>query len=467
MSRPARNWLRVAAVPDAVRRSTDADVTAVLPEPPTNGQYPAWVYVLCSALVYLDYLLVAAVVLFVAYVLSGMGVALPVGPAGGLLTFVGIAAAVRVADAAVATWWRSPIDRTVEKCLGPLRERARRRYVTVSIVSPSDGAATARPTPVVGDVAAGLSVEDTTAAPDVGTRWGTHGSFPPEDRDSDLPLSEGDRFAGFELGPRIGQGSLSVVWKARDRDTGDVVALKVFDSGVDEDTRRTFEADFMHEAYVLDRLRDHEHVITLYDYGTDPYSWLAVEYVDTGTARDHLPVALPTALDLFLAVTEAIEYAHGKDVSHTDLKPENVLYSEDYFGRHVVVTDWGKRPVVNPDLEPMLTRPYAAPEQFDARPTNELEAERVDIYQLGMLAYELFTSTQPFLAGDDDRDVEARVRDETPPPPTDLVPELPDGVDDVLLTALAKDPAERYRTVAELRSALLDTLLPAVTPGEE
>jgi len=243
--------------------------------------------------------------------------------------------------------------------------------------------------------------------------------------------------APLELVSAIGHGALSAVWRAEDVDTGETAALKIFDPIVGEDTQRVFKADFLREAKVLRILRDHEHVVTLYDSGYDPHPWVALEYVEAGTIRDQLPVSLPVALDVVLSVAEALEYAHGKGISHTDLKPENVLYSEEYFGRLVLVTDWGKRPVVNPDLEPMFSRPYAAPEQFDALPTNEPEAELIDIYQLGMLAYELFTGTQPFLTADD-----------------------------IILTAIAKNPTERYQSVAAFRSTLLDVALPDVTPGE-
>jgi len=218
-----------------------------------------------------------------------------------------------------------------------------------------------------------------------------------------------------------------------------------------------------HEAKVLRTLRDHEHVVTLYDSGYDPHPRVALEYVEGGTIRDQLPVSLPVALDVVLSVAEALEYAHGNDISHTDLKPENILYSEEYFGRLVLVTDWGERPVVNPDLESMLSRPYAAPEQFDALPTNEPEAELIDVYQLGMLACELFTGTQPFLAAND---IEQRVRSEVPPPPSTRVSELPAELDDVILTAIAKNPTERYQSVAAFRSPLFDVVLPDVTPGE-
>jgi len=462
MSRSTVGWLRVAVFPERIRRTEGRDVTAVLPDPPKNGQYPAWVYVACSFLVAIDYLVVGVCVLALAFVLSVNGVSLPGGQLGGLATVLGLAATVQAADAALSWWRSSPLDEVVRRMLAPGRGMIRDRLVTFEMVSPLDAASTARPTPVTGFVDAS---ED--RAPVTGTEvtmWGSTGSFPPEGgEERGLPLEEGDRFQSYRLLSKVGQGGLSVVWRAEDVETGDTVALKLFDPSVDEDTRRTFEADFVHEAKVLRSLRDHEHIVTLYDSGYEPYPWIAVEYVEAGTVRDQLPVSLPVALTIVLAVAEALEYAHAKDISHTDLKPENLLYSEDYFGRLVLVTDWGKRPIVNPDLEPMLSRPYAAPEQFEALPTNEPEAELIDIYQLGLLAYELFAGTQPFLTGENTVE---RVRTELPPPPSDHAPDLPEGVDDVVLTAIAKSPGDRYRTVAEFRTELVAAVLPDATPGE-
>ena len=460
MSRPTVGWLRVAAFPDRVRGTTAGDVTAVLPDPPKNGQYPAWVYILCSFLVAIDYIVISVVVVVLAFVLSVNGIALPDGRAG-LLTLLGLAIVVRVADAGLSAWRSSPIDAVVRWVLRPVRDPIRDRLVTVEMVSERTIAATARPTPVAGFVGGTDTVDPSQT--DVST-WGSMGSFPPEDTEgSRLSVAEGDRYRSYELVSDIGQGALSAVWQAEDVDTGQTVALKIFDPIVEEDTQRVFEADFLHEAKVLRDLRDHEHVVTLYDSGYDPSPWIALEYVEAGTIRDQLPVSLPVALDVVLSVAEALEYAHGKDISHTDLKPENILYSEEYFGRLVLVTDWGKRPVVNPDLEPMLSRPYAAPEQFDARPTNEPEAELIDIYQLGMLAYELFTGTQPFLTAED---IEGSVRSEVPAPPSTRVSALPAEFDDIILTAIAKNPTERYQSIAAFRSPLLNVVFPDVTPGE-
>lgn len=462
VSRPTVSWLRVAAFPDRVRRTESQDVTVVLPDPPKNGQYPAWVYVLCSFLVGIDYLVAGVCVLVLAFVLSVNGVPLPAGRVGGLATVLVLTATVQASDAVLSRWRSSPLDDVVRRVLALGREVIRNRLVTIEMVSSRDVASTARPTPVAGF--ANISGDGARATETEVTMWGSTGSFPPEGSDeSRLSFAEGDRFQSYRLVSKAGQGALSAVWRAEDVETGETVALKIFDPIVDEETRRTFEADFVHEAKVLRSLRDHEHIIRLYDSGYEPYPWIAVEYVEAGTIRDQLPVSLPVALVVVVALAEALEYAHRKDISHTDLKPENVLYSEDYFGRRVLLTDWGKRPVVNPDLEPMLSRPYAAPEQFDALPTNEPEAELIDIYQLGLLAYELFAGIQPFLTGEN---TEQRVRTEVPPPPSDHVSDLPEGLDEVVLTAIEKDPGDRYQTVAAFQTELLEVMLPDVTPGE-
>lgn len=462
MSRPTVGWIRVAVFPDRVRRIESQSVTAVLPDPPKNGQYPAWVYVLCSFLVVIDYVVVGICVLVLAFALSVNGIHLPNGQIGSLVTVLGLATAVQATDA-VLSWWRpSPLDDVVRRLLAPGRGMIRNRLVTFKMVSPRDVASIARPTPVTG-VADTSDDRSRTTGTEI-SMWGSTGSFPPEGSEgSRLSFEVGDRFQSYQLSSKVGHGALSVVWQAEDVETGETVALKIFDSIIDEDTHRTFEADFVHEAKVLRSLRDHEHIITLYDSGYEPYPWIALKYVETGTIRDQLPLSLPVALTVVLGVAEALEYAHGKNISHTDIKPENVLYSEDYFGRLVLVTDWGKRPVVNPDLEPMFSRPYAAPEQFDALPTNEPEAELIDIYQLGMLAYELFTGTQPFLTGED---IEQRVRTEVPPPPSDYTDDLPAGFDEVILTAIEKNPDDRYRTVAEFRTEVVEVMLPGVMPGD-
>lgn len=298
MSRPTVGWLRVAAFPDRVRRTNAEDVTAVLPNPPKNGQYPAWVYILCSFLIAIDYIVIGIVVVVLAFVLSVNGIALPDGRAG-LMTLLGLAVVVRVADVVLSKWRSSPLDAVVRWILRPVRDVIRDRLVTVEMVSQRAIAATARPTPVAGFDSGTETVNPSETEV---SRWGTMGAFPPEDDErSQRSLAEGDRYQSYELVSDIGQGALSAVWRAEDVDTGETVALKIFNPIVDEDTQRVFKADFLHEAKVLRTLRDHEHVVTLYDSGYDPYPWIALEYVEAGTIRNQLPVSLPVALDVVLS----------------------------------------------------------------------------------------------------------------------------------------------------------------------
>ena len=110
MSRPTAGWLRVAAFPERVRQTRAEDVTVVLPDPPKNGQYPVWVYILSSFLVVIDYLVVTIVVVVLAFALSVNGFVFPEGGAG-LLTLLGLAAVVHAADAGLSAWRLSPLDR--------------------------------------------------------------------------------------------------------------------------------------------------------------------------------------------------------------------------------------------------------------------------------------------------------------------------------------------------------------------
>lgn len=462
MSRTTTNWLRAAAFPDRVRKTAGRDVTAVLPETPVNGQYPPWVYVCSSFLVYLDYLLVVTVSIGLLFLLAAGNAPLFDGTIDPLWLVVGLAAAIHLLDSGLARTGNPLIDRAVAGLLSPFSATVEGWAVTIASVSPPSYA-----TAVGGRTAADPPAPENPYAMTPYFRVETvHEDGPFETWEHDPPLAEGDTFESYRLGPEIGRGALSYVWKAEDTRSGDTVALKVFDRTVDEGTRRSFASDFLHEARVLEVLRDHENVITLHEWGEEPVPWIAVEYVATGTLRNHLPVPLPQALETCLALSEAIEYAHSKGIAHSDIKPANVLYSRDYFGRLILLTDWGKRPIVEPGLEEMLSRPYAAPEQFDGYPTTQSEAELVDIYQLGALAYELFTGHQPFLDTGDTGNLEARIGTELPPAPSDLVPELPDEIDDILLTAMAKEPSDRYRTVGEFRSRLVDVMLPDITPGE-
>ncbi len=209
------------------------------------------------------------------------------------------------------------------------------------------------------------------------------------------------------------------------------------------------------EAETWDKLDDHDHIVGVIGYGSKPLPWIAMEYMDGG----HLGARSgeldgSQALWTAIAITRGVRHAHRKGIAHLDLKPENILFRtvEDAWDVPKVA-DWGlsKHLLDHSNSVEGFTPHYAAPEQFDSDfgSTDNV----TDVYQLGAVFYELFTGRPPF----DGRPthVMRAVMDEQPQPPSEVAA-VPDALDDVLLTALAKEKPDRYEDVILLRDALQD-----------
>jgi serine/threonine protein kinase len=163
-------------------------------------------------------------------------------------------------------------------------------------------------------------------------------------------------------------------------------------------------------------------------------------------------MGLQQALWTAIAVTKGVRHAHMRGVVHLDLKPENILLRtvEDAWDAPKVA-DWGlsKHLLEHSKSVEGMSPHYAAPEQFDEAygPTDNV----TDVYQLGAVFYELFTGRPPF-EGRPTKVMRA-VMDDQPAPPSDLA-DVPEELDEVLLTALAKEKADRYEDILLLRNAL-------------
>ncbi|WP_251344061.1 nucleotide exchange factor GrpE [Haloplanus halophilus] len=266
-------------------------------------------------------------------------------------------------------------------------------------------------------------------------------------------------------GDRIGSGGRADVFEATvpSPDGPVTVALK------EPRFSGTLHADvgerFVDEARRWARLDDHDHVVGVVDWGAEPLPWIAMEYMDGGTLDERAgDVSVPQALWTALAVARGVSHANKRGVAHLDLKPENVLFrSVDGAWDVPKVADWGlSRHLLDRSSGASgYTPTYAAPEQLDG--DGSVDAT-TDVYQLGAVCYELFTGRPPF-EGDGPGDVVEQVRTSTPPPPSDVA-SVPDTVDDVLLTALATDPADRYESTLYLRDALRDAFESTVGPLE-
>jgi eukaryotic-like serine/threonine-protein kinase len=252
----------------------------------------------------------------------------------------------------------------------------------------------------------------------------------------------------------VARGGMGEVYRAVDSVLERKVAVKLLsERHAQEDEVR---ARFRREALAAARLSGTPHVITVFDVGEHrrrPY--IVMEYLDGGSVHDRLRddgrIPPGQALEWLAQAGAALDRAHAEGVVHRDVKPANLLLDRD--GK-VVVTDFGIASTTGVDT---LTLPgtvlgtvgYLSPEQ--ARGESATAAS--DRYALGVVAFELLTGRRPFEG--DTAATEALAHVNAPVPSAEkLHPELPDGVDEVLERALAKDPADRPATCAELVAEL-------------
>ena len=259
-------------------------------------------------------------------------------------------------------------------------------------------------------------------------------------------------YEDLDIGEALGSGGNAEVSRATLPD-GSVLAVK---SPRLSGTIHAETVDRMlDEAETWDKLDDHDHVVGVVDYGSQPMPWIAMEYMDGGHLGERAG-DLPTeqALWTAISVTKAVRHAHRRGVAHLDLKPENLLFREVEDAWDVPkVADWGlsKHLLEHSMTVDGLSPQYAAPEQFDGErgPADDI----TDVYQLGAVFYELFTGRPPF-EGPAASVMHATLNDEPTPP--SAVADVPEDLDDVLGTALATEREDRYESVLLLRNALQD-----------
>lgn len=254
----------------------------------------------------------------------------------------------------------------------------------------------------------------------------------------------------FEQVEQLGSGGNASVYRALHVDGSPEIALKV--PHLEGTLSASVIDNFTNEAETWAGIDDHEHVVGIVGWGGDPIPWLAMEYMDGGSMRTRVgEVDLVEGLWIMYVVSKAIQHASTYGIAHLDLKPENILFKEMPAGQWDVpkVADWGlaKQLLDGPENQAGLSVQYAAPEQFESEAPSP--DNRTDIYQLGVVAYELFTGTPPF-DGNDAEVVDA-IRNEKPAPPSRHDGSIPQEMDDVVLTALAKDPEDRQEDVLYFR----------------
>ncbi len=280
-----------------------------------------------------------------------------------------------------------------------------------------------------------------------------------------MPDPHPSRIGPYALTGRLGQGAMAQVFRATDH-TGREVALKVLHPHLTADVG--FRGRFRREAEAAADL-DHSNIVRVLDHGSeDDHHYLVMELVEGPSLRAWLdergrPLPLEDAIALIGALADAVAYAHSRGVVHRDLKPSNILLRG---GRSEapVLTDFGVARMLDATVATasgatLGTPAYMAPELGQGLPGDE----RSDIYALGVILFELVTGRLPF-AADSPYALILRHIHTPPPAPRSLRPDLPPGLEAVLLRALQKDPAARYPTAAAFAADLRQSLHPVVHP---
>jgi eukaryotic-like serine/threonine-protein kinase len=259
----------------------------------------------------------------------------------------------------------------------------------------------------------------------------------------------------YELSHLVARGGMAEVYRARDQLLDRPVALKVLFPELSVD--RSFVERFRREAQAAANL-SHPNIVPVFDWGEDNGTYFIVmEFVDGRALSSILRTAGPLhpdrAAEITADVAGALSYAHRHGVVHRDVKPGNVLITEEGT---IKVTDFGIARAVNTEESltqtgaVMGTATYFSPEQAEGMGVDS----RSDIYSLGVVLFEMVTGRPPFL-GDTPVAVASKHVREHPPTPREVNPGVPPDLEAIILKCLAKSPDHRYATGDDLRLDLL------------
>ena len=245
----------------------------------------------------------------------------------------------------------------------------------------------------------------------------------------------------------IGKGGFARVFKAKRKRDGKVVAIKIPIS-LDSATGKSF----LREIENWTKLK-HPNIVRVYDYNILPVPFFEMEYCEDSLENllrrsGHLPPM--EAAGIIFDIAEGLKYAHSLRIIHRDLKPSNILLKQGI----PKISDWGLSKVLKESRSTTFvsfTPYYAAPEQISKSKFGSTD-ERTDIWQLGVIFYQLVTGKLPF-EGEDFVEVSSSIVYETPERPSEINPDA-EPLDDIIMRCLAKRKEERYESTAELQGEL-------------
>jgi serine/threonine protein kinase len=249
-----------------------------------------------------------------------------------------------------------------------------------------------------------------------------------------------------------GHGSMGDVYKARDRETGETVALKILKPEIASDQAMM---DRFKNELLFARKITHKNVCRVHEFNRiGGVAYTSMEFVEGDSLRSVINrfggLPLRKGVDVALQICSGLKEAHAQGIVHRDLKPENVMM--DTQG-NVKIMDFG----IARSMEALTrltgsmvgTPAYMAPEQVAGKPVDY----RTDIYSLGLILYEVFTGAQAFQA-DNSVAVALKQMRESPAPPHEIEPAIPLPLERTILKCLEKEPTRRYQSIPELEKDL-------------
>jgi|GEM_PF-1217966 len=266
-----------------------------------------------------------------------------------------------------------------------------------------------------------------------------------------VPAAAGPSESRYELLGEVGRGGMGVVYQARDRRLGRIVALKRLPENLRENP--TAVQLFLREARAAAAL-NHPNIVTLFDADQEDGSYyLTMEFLE-GFPLDRIlkkrgRLTVRDCVRLGVQIATGLQYAHERHIVHRDIKTSNLFFTKD---RVVKIMDFGLAKTMQEVRRAATviggTPYYMAPEQA----TGENVDHRADLYAFGVTLFELATGTVPFTDGD----VTWHHRHTPPPDPRTLAPDMPDGYAELVLALMAKDPARRPASAADVGARLAE-----------